>query len=69
MLKLVETVTSGGKALHFAIDPNGNFLLVANQNSNNAVAFRIDRNSGRLTKFGERDHVVSPVSVAFLKAK
>jgi 6-phosphogluconolactonase len=66
MLKLVETVTSGGKAPHFAIDPNGNFLFVAKQNSDHAVVFRIDRKSGRLTKFGETDYVVSPFSVAFL---
>src|SRR5262249_55983371 len=37
---------------HFAIDPTGRYLVVANQDSNGAVVFRIDPTSGGLTPTG-----------------
>ncbi len=50
---------------NFAIDPTGNFLLVANQNSNNIVIFRIDQSGGLLTQIGTTT-VSSPVCIKFM---
>jgi 6-phosphogluconolactonase len=49
----------------FVIDPSGTFLLVANQDSNNIVTFRIDRASGKLTDTGIETNVPTPVCVRF----
>jgi 6-phosphogluconolactonase (cycloisomerase 2 family) len=40
-------------------------LLVANQNSNDIVVFRIDGSSGELGSTGERVEVPAPVDIAF----
>ena len=45
--------TQGWTPRNFAIDPSGEFLLVANQDSDsNRVRFRIDGESGALTPTG-----------------
>jgi 6-phosphogluconolactonase len=50
----VDILPSGGKTPRdFAIDPTGNFLLVCNQDSDNLVVFRIDRDTGLFLKKGE----------------
>ena len=50
-LKLVgHESTYGEHPRNFAIDPSGNFLLVANQFSDNIVVFRRDFKTGKLTK-------------------
>lgn len=50
-LKLIEHVATGGNhPRNFAISPDGNFLLVANQFSNNITIFKRDAKTGRLTK-------------------
>jgi 6-phosphogluconolactonase (cycloisomerase 2 family) len=43
-------------------------MLVDNENSDNSVFFRIDRESGRLTRIGESEHVISPVGFTFLES-
>jgi len=45
---------------NFIIDPTGTFLLVANQNSDNIVTFRIDKATGRLIDTGLEVTVPSP---------
>lgn len=51
---------------NFAIDPTGNFLLVANQDGNDIVIFRRDRKTGLLTPSGKRIQVDKPVCLKFV---
>jgi len=51
---------------NFAIDPSGIFLLVANQNSDQVVTFRIDPLTGRLIDTGIVTQVPTPVCLKFL---
>ncbi|TAH10411.1 MAG: lactonase family protein, partial [Sphingobacteriia bacterium] len=46
--------------------PTGNFLLVANQNSDEIVVFKRDQNSGLLTDTKERIKVGAPVCIQFI---
>lgn len=50
---------------NFVIDPSGNFLLCANQNSNEVVIFKRDSKSGLLTPTGQRISVIKPVCLKF----
>lgn len=52
---------------NFAIDPTGNFLLVANQNGNNIAIFKRDRSTGLLTATGKTIQVDKPVCLKFAK--
>ena len=46
----VEHVSTRGKMpRNFAIDPTGNYLIVANQESDKLVVFHIDPETGHLT--------------------
>lgn len=51
---------------NFAIDPSGNFLLVANMDSNNVVVFKRDRKTGLLTYANESAQVDMPVCLKFI---
>src|SRR5215208_3472816 len=44
--------TRGKNPRHFSLDPTGDWLLVANQDSDSVVTFRRDLNTGRLTAAG-----------------
>ena len=57
--------TRGVTPRNFAIDPAGRFLLVANQKSDNIVAFRRDPKTGRLNSTGRPAQVPSPVCLKF----
>jgi 6-phosphogluconolactonase len=57
--------TRGNWPRNFAIDPTGAFLLVANQKSDNIVAFRRDANTGRLSATGHVAEVPAPVCLKF----
>jgi len=50
---------------NFAIDPTGNFLLAANQNTNEIVIFRRDTSTGLLTVTNKRIPVDKPVCLKF----
>ncbi len=66
-LEPIERVSTQGKnPRNFAIDPSGNWLLAANQNTANVVIFRIDASTGRLTPTGQSVKVDWPVCVKFL---
>ncbi len=57
-----------GKApRNFCIDPSGNWLLVANQNSDEVVIFKRDKNTGQLTDSGKRIQVPNPVCLKWVK--
>lgn len=50
----------GREPRNFMIDPTGQFLLVANQDSNTIIVFRIDKQTGLLHPTGEKLDVPSP---------
>ena len=64
-LTLVQHVSTQGKTpRNFALDPTGQMLLVANQNSGNVFTYRVDKQSGKLTATGQSVAVPSPMFVA-----
>jgi 6-phosphogluconolactonase len=67
ILEPVEYVSTQGKTpRHFAVDPTGNFLFAANQNSDDVVLFRIDQETGKLSNTGTVLNSPSPVCVVFV---
>ena len=52
--------TLGKEPRNFILDPTGNWLLVANQDSNAVVVFRINKETGMVTPTGQRLEVPSP---------
>lgn len=59
--------TLGNTPRNFALDPTNNYLLVANQQSNNIVVFKRDKKTGLLSETGTIIDVPSPVCLKFLK--
>jgi len=65
-LKLRDIIpTKGIKPRNFAIDPSGNYLLVANQDSNNIVVFKRHQSNGSLSYSGVQAKVGNPVCLVF----
>ena len=65
-LQLVEITHCGGQhPRNFALTSDGNWLVCANQNSNNLVVFKVDAATGRLTATGHTATVPQPVCVLF----
>jgi 6-phosphogluconolactonase len=54
---------------NFAIEPTGQYMLVANQSGGNVSVFRIDQSTGALTPTGTSVQVASPVCVRFMEMK
>ena len=59
--------TLGKAPRNFVIDPSGNYLLAANQNSDRVVIFKRNQETGMLTDTGERIEVGAPVCLKFGK--
>jgi 6-phosphogluconolactonase len=59
--------TLGLAPRNFAIDPTGNFLLAANQNSNEIVVFKRNKTTGLLNETGNRISVGRPVCIQFVR--
>lgn len=57
--------TQGETPRHFIIDPEGEFLLVANQDSDNLITLKIDAASGKLNVYNDPISVPTPVCVKF----
>ena len=53
----------------FAIDPTGNFLVVANQDSDSIYIYRIDKATGRLSITHNKLEIGNPVCVKFTAAQ
>lgn len=51
---------------NFNFDPTGNYLLVANQQSDEVVIFKIDKKTGLLTDTGKRIEVGNPVCIKWI---
>jgi 6-phosphogluconolactonase len=65
-LTFVERTSSLGKTpRNFNIDPSGNFLLVANQNSDDIYIFRINKTTGKLTYTNEKLEIGNPSCLKF----
>ncbi|MDR6967358.1 6-phosphogluconolactonase [Flavobacterium arsenatis] len=59
-------IKTGGKGpRNFAIDPSGNFLLVAHQYTNDIIIFKRDIKNGKLTNIGKKIELCSPVCLVF----
>ena len=58
--------TQGRTPRNFVIDPTGNFLLVANQSSNEIVIFKRETKTGLLTPTGKKIQVSKPVCLKFV---
>lgn len=66
-LKLAGHQSTLGKTpRNFNFDPTGNFLLVANQNSDEIVVFKIDKGTGLLTDTKQRIKVGNPVCIKWI---
>jgi len=59
--------TMGTVPRNFVIDPTGNYLLVANQQSSNIVIFKRDKVTGQLQPTGKEISVPNPVCLVMLK--
>ncbi|MEO8415673.1 MAG: lactonase family protein [Ginsengibacter sp.] len=69
-LKLCGYQSSLGKApRNFIIDPTGNYLLVANQDTDNIVVFKRNKQTGLLKFTGEEIHIPKPVCLQMIKIK
>lgn len=70
MLTYVGRQSCQGKGpRNFVIDPSGNFLLVANQDSNEIVFFKRDQKTGMLTPIGDKIQISKPVCLKFFVAE
>ncbi|AWH85935.1 6-phosphogluconolactonase [Flavobacterium album] len=70
MLNMVQQIsTQGVSPRNFVIDPKDNFLLVANQKSNNIVIFKRDKTTGMLEDTTKRIEVCAPVCLVFTTNK
>ena len=58
--------TLGKTPRNFNFDPTGNFLLVANQNSDEIVIFKRNKQTGLLTDTGKRIKVSKPVCLKWI---
>jgi 6-phosphogluconolactonase len=69
-LTFVERKSSMGKTpRNFVIDPSGNYLLVANQNSDDIYVFRINKTTGKLTLTGSKIIIGNPSCLKFTAAE
>jgi 6-phosphogluconolactonase len=64
-----QTSSLGKGPRNFAIDPTGNFLLVAHQYTNDIVIFKRNKSTGALTYSGKRIALCAPVCLVFTKNK
>lgn len=62
-----QTSSLGKGPRNFAIDPTGNFLLVAHQYTNDIVIFKRNKTTGALTYTGKKIVLCSPVCLVFTK--
>jgi 6-phosphogluconolactonase (cycloisomerase 2 family) len=61
-----EEWTRGNYPRSFNFDPTGRFLYCCNQRGDNLAAFRVDRQTGRLTFTGHYTPVGNPSTIVFL---
>ena len=59
--------TEGKTPRNFIIDPTGNYLLAANQDTDNIVIFKRNKATGLLKETGDQIKVSRPVCLQMLK--
>ncbi|MBA2563430.1 MAG: beta-propeller fold lactonase family protein, partial [Chitinophagaceae bacterium] len=59
--------TLGKAPRNFIIDPTGNYLLVANQNTDNIIIFKRNKLSGLLKNTGKQINIPKPVCLKMIK--
>jgi len=65
-LTFKQQISTGGDGpRNFAISPDGKYILVAHQKTNNIVIFKRDSKTGLLTKTDKQIEVGAPVCVQF----
>ncbi|MEZ7504402.1 lactonase family protein [Flavobacterium sp. Arc2] len=64
-----QTSTLGKGPRSFAIDPTGNFLLVAHQYTNDIIIFQRNTTTGKLMDTGKKIELCSPVCLVFTENK
>jgi len=65
-LSFVSQVSTGGNGpRNFAITPDGNYLFVAHQKSDNIVIIKMDKKTGILSDTGKKIEVGAPVCLLF----
>ncbi len=65
-LTLIQRIScEGNSPRHFAVDPGGKWLVVANQDSANLVVLKCNPSSGKLSPTGKQYRLDSPVCVVF----
>ena len=66
-ISLIGHQPTGGKTpRNFLVDPKGEYLFVAHQDSDDIVIFRINQKTGKLTQVGKPVKVSSPVCLKLL---
>ena len=60
-----HTPTGGEHPRNFGLSPDGDFLLVANQDSNNIVTMKVDKETGLLTPTGDVAECSMPVCLVW----
>ena len=65
LIKIGNQSVLGVGPRNFTISPNGKFLLVGNQESDEVVIFKRDLGTGLLSDSGQRIHVGAPVCLVF----
>src|SRR3569833_1968692 len=68
-LTFMERHNTGKNPRDFAIDPTGKWLLVANQDSDNVMVFKINPGTGSLTTTGINIKIGNPVCLKFTSAE
>jgi 6-phosphogluconolactonase len=67
LLKAIQHIASGGETpRNFEFDPSGQWMIVTNHGSNNAVVFKIDGATGMLTQQGQPVDEPYPFSPRFV---
>ena len=59
--------TLGKTPRNFNFDPSGNFLLVANQQSDEVIIFKVNKTTGLLTDTGKKIEVPNPVCIKWIQ--
>lgn len=66
-LELIDRTPTGGNwPRDFSLDPSEDFIIVANQESNNLVLFQRNKKTGKLSLLQSDVEVSSPVCIKFL---
>lgn len=67
LTKVGDQPTEGKNPRNFLIDPKGDFVFVAHQDSDNITIFKRDQKTGKLTYTGQSVKVPAPVCVIMAK--